>query len=153
MVMCTTNHFEVSNVSRAIIVSGCTRFHTLVLSQRNKLWNPCLSCRRRRYTSRKSLQPSAEVRRCSARVHCSTHIQGSTLFVLAHGWKHPATSDPPSVKWKTKRCNWVDSHRKGKSNEWNHSPFTWQQHRRGFTHHHTKQCFVILNRNIPTSLF
>lgn len=109
-------------------------FHDLVLNDRDKLLNPCLSCRSRSYTTRKSLQQSAEVRLSSARVYYWLYFQGSKLFFLAHSWHHPAASDPLSVDgaWKTKRCKRVDF---GK----NYSTLIGRRQRRASDPNHAEQ--------------
>lgn len=75
---------------RAMIVaqgsSACTSFHGLVLSRGDKLLNPYLSCRSLRYTTRKSLRQSPQVRLSSTGVHYCIYFQGSKPFFLAHGW-------------------------------------------------------------------
>lgn len=107
-IMQSTKHVYGCRAVTMIQVSpACTSFHDLVLSQRDKLLNPYFSCRSLRYTTRKSLRQSPEVRVSSAGVHYSIDFPRTKLFFLAHSWHHPAASDPLSIKytWKTKQCN------------------------------------------------
>ena len=90
----TAGYFEVSNICKVHMAiwgsSASTSFHDPVLSQRNKLLNPYLSCRSLRYTTRKSLQRSPGVRLFSTGVYYCIFFHGSMIFFLAQNWHHPA---------------------------------------------------------------
>lgn len=89
-------------------------FPDLVLSQKDKLLNPHLSCRSLCYTTRKSLRQSRQVKLHSAGPYDDT-LRVLSFSFLAHCWHRSAACDSLSIR-KTKQCKWMEVCRNGKCN-------------------------------------